>query len=113
MNIAYRHIIFSALIIVGSAANVNSSQSQTTYFIENGKTIAKLGAYSTGFYVSFIEPLGQNCQHGNVFISLDRKGIYAELLAAKITGKRLSRFDYSQPAGNGTNCNAELAEFMD
>ena len=57
--------------------------------------------------------MSTNCAWGNVYISADRKGIYTQLLAAKLNGKRLSRVDYSQPGGNGTQCNAEIVEIAD
>lgn len=86
---------------------------QSTYFSETNKTIAKLGAQGTSFYTYFAEPMGQNCLNGVLYISPDKKGLYTQLLAAKLTGKRISRVDYSQPAGNGTFCNVELVEIAD
>jgi hypothetical protein len=86
---------------------------QSTYFSEANKTIAKLGAQGTSFYTYFAEPMGQNCLNGVLYISPDKKGLYTQLLAAKLTGKRISRVDYSQPAGNGTFCNVELVEIAD
>jgi len=87
-------------------------QGQTTYFTETNKTVSRLGAANTS-YVTFVEPLTQNCLWGIVYIAPEKKNLYIHLLAAKLSGKRLSRFDYSQPAGAGTQCNAELVEFTD
>jgi hypothetical protein len=89
------------------------AHAQSNYFVESGKTIARIGAQGNFFYVSFVEPLGQSCQWGNLYISADRKSMYAALLSAKLAGRRLSRIDYTQPGGSGTMCNAELVEIAD
>lgn len=102
-----------AMAITGAAAPLHSGLTQSTYFSEGAKSIEKIGAFGTGYYIAVAEPLGQNCQHGNIFISADRKGIYATLLATKLAGKILCRLDYSQPSGNGTICNIESVEVKD
>lgn len=96
-----------------SLVAVMPASGQATYFSEATKTIAKLGAQGTSFYVYFAEAMGQSCQNGVLYISPDKKGLYTQLLAAKLTGKRISRIDYSQPGGNGTFCNVELVEIAD
>jgi len=80
---------------------------------EYQKTVRQLGAQGDYFYVSFNEPFTINCAHGVVYISSDRKGLYAQLLAAKLSGKRISRLVYSQPNGPGTTCNVDLVEITD
>jgi hypothetical protein len=84
------------------------AEAQPTYFSELGNAIARVGVQANFFYVVSVEPLGQNCTYGNVYIAADRKAIYGQLLAAKLAGKRISRIDYSQLGGNGTTCWAEL-----
>ena len=108
-KIAFALATSSILSLVGSVP----ANAQATYFTESTKTIAKLGAQGTSFYVYFAEAMGQNCQNGVLYISPDKKGLYTQLLAAKLTGKRISRVDYSQPGGNGTFCNVELVEIAD
>ncbi len=95
------------------AGVVVPSVAQSTYFVETGKTIVRLGAQGRAYYVGFAEPLSQNCLYGNIYVASDTKGLYVQLLAAKLSNKRLSRVDYSQPAGAGTQCNAELVEIAD
>lgn len=95
------------------AGLVAPSVAQSTYFVETGKTVARLGVQGRGYYVGFVEPLDQNCLYGNIYIASDTKGQYVQFLAAKLSNKRLSRVDYSQPAGPGTQCNAELVEITD
>ncbi len=90
-----------------------ATHGQTTNFTDYNKTISRIGAQGTIFYVGFNEPLAQTCQYGNIYIAQDRKGMYAQLLAAKLTGRRISRVDYSQPSGNGTTCSLELVEFIE
>jgi len=101
--------VFTVLLTV--AAIHIPLQAQNTYFQEYDKNIAKLGVQGTAYYVTFAEPFGQTCMYGPAYIAADKKGLYAHLLAAKLAGKRISRFDYSQPAGNGGQCWVELVEF--
>jgi hypothetical protein len=107
-----RSAAFGVVAILGFGV-FSSLYAQSNYFMEYNKTIARLGAQGTGYYVGFAEPLGQNCAWGIVFVASDRKGLYTQLLAAKLAGKHIGRFDYSQPGGNGTQCNAELVEFSE
>jgi hypothetical protein len=100
-------ILFAGLLAIGFQAIA-----QSTYFIEYSKNIKRLGAQDTYFYVDFDEPFGQNCLYGAAFITPEKKGLYSQLLAAKLAGKRISRFDYSQPDGVGTKCIAELVEII-
>lgn len=106
-------IYFGALPLLFSCAVVMHAQGQSVSFSEGSKTIARLGMQGTTGYVSFVEPLRQNCLWGNIYIAPERKAMFAQLLAAKLAGKRLSRIDYSQPGGNGTQCNADLVEILD
>ena len=86
---------------------------QTTYFSEGSKTVARVGAQGDMYYVAFTTPFQQHCAHLVAYIPASRKGLYSQLLVAKLTGQRISRVDYSQPAGNGTTCNIELVELAD
>lgn len=86
---------------------------QTKNAIEYNKTISKLGAQGDYFYVSFVEPLTINCAYGNLYIAANRKGLYTQLLAAKLTNKRVSRIDYVQPDGDGTVCNVDIVEITE
>jgi hypothetical protein len=90
-----------------------SAYGQNTYFSETNKTIAKLGAQGNFFYVYFAEPMGQSCANGVLYIPWDKKGLYTQLLAAKLTAKRISRVDYFQTGGNGTTCTVELVEIAE
>ena len=100
--------VYFFLICVGVIAHA-----QSTYFSESNKTILRLGAQGTYFYVSFNEAMLTNCLWGNLYIAAEQKGLYTQLLAAKLTGRRLSRVDYSQPGGNGTQCNVAIVEITD
>jgi len=107
-----KYLSVGVLALSGSGVVV-PLHAQSTYFTEYNKTVARLGAQGTAYYVGFVEPLGQNCLWGNVYVASDRRGLYAQLLAAKLAGKHIGRIDYSQPAGNGTQCNAELVELTE
>jgi len=101
---------FAALVVFGA---VMPAKSQSTYFSETNKTVAKIGAEGNRFYASFAESVSQNCLYGILYISTDKKGLYVQLLAAKLANKHLSRVDYSQPGGSGTVCNVELVEIAE
>jgi len=112
-NHAQTRLAALATALAGLGTLATPTFAQSTYFTEVNKSVARLGAQNVGFYASFVEPFGQSCQWGNIYITPDRKGIYAQLLTAKLTGRRISRVDYSQPGGNGTQCNAELVEISE
>jgi hypothetical protein len=107
-----RSIVSAFVVLLGSGI-ILPANCQSTYFSETNKTVAKLGAEGSRFYTSFAESVGQNCLYGILYISADRKGLYVQLLTAKLAGKHLSRIDYSQPGGNGTACNVELVEITE
>lgn len=99
MSISKRRWV--GLLGVGLFCMVVSVCAQTSYFVEANKTIVRLGAQADIYYVSVAEPLSHNCSYGNLYITSARKGLYTQLLAAKLSGRKLSRIDYSQPGGAG------------
>jgi len=101
------------VLMLAAMSPLHPALAQATYFTEYSKSIARLGAQGTIFYAGFVEPFTANCQWGNVYVTADRKGLYAQLLAAKLTNRRISRLDYSQPGGSGTICNVELVELSE
>ncbi|WP_426337580.1 hypothetical protein ACN9MY_15080 [Pseudoduganella sp. R-31] len=84
---------------------------QVNYYTELNKTIKSLGAQGTGFYVFFVEPVNSACPGGIMYVDPSKKGLYTQLLAAKLTGKRLSRIDFNQ--SNGAACNLDLVEISE
>jgi hypothetical protein len=111
MNICLK--AHACLAMALAALSSVPAHAQAAYFTEYNKSITRLGAQGTMFYVSFAEPFTASCQWGNVYVAADRKGLYAQLLAAKLANRRISRLDYSQPGGSGTPCAAELVEITD
>ncbi len=109
----YGKCVSIAALALAAAAAVAPSHAQSTSFTENNKTVAQLGAQGDEHYVTFVEPLGQDCQGGNAYIAADKMGLYAQLLTAKIAGTRLSRVDYVQPDGKGTKCSVQQVEFSE
>ena len=94
-----------------SATSPVAAQS-STQFTENGKTIKLIAAQGTGYYVTFQEPFGQQCMYGVAYISAEKKGLYATLLAAHLTGKRIHRISYLQPNCNGSICDLDQVEVI-
>ena len=102
-------VALMTFLAIGTAS-IAIAQSQS--LDEYQKTVRQLGAQADYFYVSFNEPFTLNCAYGVAYIASDRKGLYAQLLAAKLIGKRISRIVYSQ-SGAGTTCNMDLVEITD
>ena len=107
-----KYVAFAVMALSGVGVVV-PAHAQSAYFADYNKTIARLGVQGNTYYVGFDEPLGLGCQWGNVYVAPERKALYIQLLAAKLSGKRISRIDYSQLNGNGTQCMAELVEFTE
>lgn len=101
----------AACLLLGINSCV-SAQSQTN-FSEYAKYISRLGAQPTGWYVNFVEPLGQSCLFNNLYIAPANKALYVQLLAAKLSGRAIYRIDYSRAGAAGTQCYVELVEFGD
>lgn len=101
----------SLLIIAAILTFPVASSAQSTYFQEYNKTVASIGAQTDYFYVRLAEPLTQNCQFNLLFISANNKGLYTQLLAASLTGRKVQRIDYSQPEGSGKACTVQVVEF--
>ena len=106
---------FFALVSIAFVINgvATTAAAQTRPIDEYQKTIRQLGAQADYFYVSFDEPFTTNCAYGVAYVSSAYKGIYTQLLAAKLSGRKISRLVYSQKDGAGTTCNVELVEIAD
>lgn len=96
-----------------SIAILTNASAQNQSVNEYQKTVRQLGAQTDYFYVSFNEPFTLNCAYGVAYIASVNKGLYAQLLAAKMSGKRISRLVYSQSGGTTGSCNVELVEISD
>jgi hypothetical protein len=94
---------------------------QPVNYLDVNKTIQVVGSHagaSPVYYFRAVEALSNTgCLYGTLYIatnaSQDAKAMYATLLAAKLTGRRLSRVDYSQTGGPGNLCFAHLVEVSD
>ena len=80
--------------------------------IDHGKTVKKLGVHSTTGYFNFNEGMTLNCLYGLIYFDITTdfgQAAYSTLLSAKMSGRELSRVDYTQPA-EGDKCTASLVE---
>ena len=84
---------------------------------EYAKTIKQLGVQNAPSaivaYFSVAEGLTLDCQFGNIYVDITTdfgKAAYEELLAAKSNSRTLSRIDYTQSGGPGTECILSLVE---
>jgi hypothetical protein len=109
----HRISFFSIFLCSTLTLATDVTNAQATYFSEWNKTIGRLGVQGDSYYVDFAEPFGQTCGHGVAYIPPEHKGLYAQLLAAKLSGKKISRFDYEQTGGNGATCTVKLVEIRD
>ena len=79
---------------------------------DHNKTVKKLGVQSSVAYFSFNAGMTLNCLHGLIYFDITTdfgQAAYSTLLSAKMTGRELSRIDYTQPA-EGDKCTASLVE---
>ena len=81
------------------------------------KTVDKLGVQTSVFYFGLKEGFGTGlvCQYGNIYMDLNNaygKTSYANVLAAKLTGRKLARIDVTQLSPGGL-CSLDLVEFND
>jgi hypothetical protein len=80
--------------------------------IDHDKTVKKLGVQSSVAYFNFNEGMSLNCLYGLIYFEITTdfgQAAYSTLLSAKISGRELSRIDYSQFA-EGEKCTASLVE---
>lgn len=112
-----KSILLGAIVTACSVLTTASAFAQSANYSGFNKSIARVGIQKTGqglvYFVGFVEPLGQNCQYDTIYVTSDRKDMYVQLLAAKLSNRRISRVEYSQPAGSGSSCNAEMVEIAD
>lgn len=95
------------------AMTCSSALAQT----DNSKTVNLLGVQGSGtgaqVYFSVVEGLTLSCAFNNIYVDITTdfgKGAYAQLLEAKSTGRQLSRIDYTQSGGAGSECILSLVE---
>lgn len=84
---------------------------------DNSKTINLLGVQGSGtgaqVYFSVVEGFSLDCAFSNIYVDITTdfgRGAYAQLLVAKNSGRQLSRIDYTQTGGPGTECVLSLVE---
>jgi hypothetical protein len=101
------------LVLLGFALLSASVNAQTT---DSSKTINQLGLQSSSpalAYFGAVEGFTLNCEFGLIYTDITTtfgQAAYANLLAAKIAGRMLSRITYTQPGGSGTVCTLTLVE---
>lgn len=81
--------------------------------IDYDKTVDRLGIQGAQAYFSVSEGLSLNCLYGNIYLSLsspEGRVAYAQILSAKLAGKKLSRVDYEQSADS--QCSLSLVEMQ-
>lgn len=79
---------------------------------ETDKFVDRVGVQSNTVYFSVKDALSVKCKFDIVYLSLGDdfgKAAYANILAAQSSGKKLSRFEYSQSAP-GETCTLSLVE---
>lgn len=83
------------------------------------KTVGQLGVQGitpAQAYFTVKEGLTLTCQYGDIYVDLTTdfgRAAYAELLAARTQGRILSRIDYTQSGGPGSQCTLLLVEVQD
>jgi hypothetical protein len=103
MKIKYTPLILMATLATTFSANATE---------ETNKTIEKLGVQGNNIYFMVAEGIQTTCKWGYIYADHTNsfgKTAYSTLLMAKASGKRLSRFVYTQTA-NGEQCTLTLVE---
>lgn len=103
------------LLVIGVLMALSYVAQAGAAVTQNNLTLDRLGVQGGGSvaYFSVDQPLTLTCQWNDIYLDITTdvgKTEYAELLAAKMTGKALSRVDYEQPGGTGTECILDLVE---
>ena len=105
-----KSVLFAAVTAVAIGGPTQLAAQTTPQFTETNKGIKLLAAQGTDYYVNFHEPFGQQCIWDVAYIANDKKGLYATLMAAYLSGKRVHKITYTQPGGNGSKCNLDQVE---
>ena len=101
------------LPLLGLALLSSGVIAQTT---DSSKTINQLGLQNSSPAVAYfgaVEGFTLNCEFGVIYTDITTsfgQAAYANLLAAKISGRMLSRITYTQSGGPGTMCSLILVE---
>jgi hypothetical protein len=73
-------------------------------------TITTIGVHGTTPYFRIAEPLAAQCAYLIIYIPADKKTMYAQVLAAKLAGRKLSRVNYTLRNGPNSECHAVIVE---
>lgn len=99
-----------ALIAVFAAANAFA-------YTDYGKTVDQVGVdHNNWLYFSVKEGFSVTCLAGRIYGDISTqfgRAAFAQLLAAKNAGRQLSRIDYTQTGGVGSQCHLTLVEVQD
>ena len=85
-----------------------------TYISDTNRTISRLGVQGSNAYFGVKEGFSVACRWGNVYVDITTdfgKAAYANLLAAKASGRVLSRVDYNQTVS--ADCTLAIVEIAD
>jgi len=79
------------------------------------RTVDRVGVQGNNAYFTAKEGFSQNCQWASIYLDISTsfgKAAYSNILAAKTSGKKLSRVAYDQ-ATSGGSCTLSLVEMKD
>lgn len=121
MKISYKSLLISGTFFSAMLAPL-SAQAVQIQIDNNGMTIVGLGVASDGgaFFNVPEYPAddpAKGCVYGLYYVNLDTPGgrsIYATLLLAQATGRKLRRFDWNRVDGSsGNTCHISLVILKD
>lgn len=102
------NFIHKVAIILAFFSTILSQAAQAA--IDNNMNISNIGAQGNKGYMMFSTSPSQTCAYQTIYIDLQTEGgkaMYATALSAHLSGKRVTRVEYSVDAGI---CNASLVE---
>ena len=87
-----------------------SAHAQGVSFDAADVTITTIGVHGPTPYFRIAEPLAAQCAYLLIYIPADKKSMYAQVLAAKLAGRKLSRVNYTLTNGPNSECHAVVVE---
>ncbi|MGX9774324.1 hypothetical protein ACWYXN_12520 [Janthinobacterium aestuarii] len=87
-----------------------SAHAQGVSFDAANMTITTIGVHGPTPYFRVAETLAAQCAYSLIYIPADKKAMYAQVLAAKLAGRKLSRVHYTLTNGPNSECHAVIVE---
>ncbi|WP_300751568.1 hypothetical protein [Janthinobacterium sp.] len=100
-----------ATLILSLSAVSAVAFSQGVAFTAVNQTVSNVDAQGNSYYYFMVsDNIEAQCLYSSIYISIDKKALYGQVLAAKLSGKRLSRIDCRLSNGPNSECVVDIVE---